>query len=387
MHVCHLKLFVEHWRKRFGSYIMFSLMDLVGMKIKRIGKYAESENKYPCTIMVLRNILSIHYLTIPCNISIIDKMGIICMKRTSGHYMENQQGTNHTRLIQKPTSYICNDGSLVSYIFIYDLSVGCKNTLHNTADIKKTWDLSNFSNVDHSFNDYNPFPSTNGSFAFSGMNGSTVNVHPYLPVYICVLINEFNITTLKHLSPIESKSQIQPVKTGVCKLNFTHTLTLDITNSQLIHNISHREIISYCIYNPNSCKNSPEHYNGKHLMNCEEFQCGGLFKCPGYYCVPWLIVCNKIWDCPGGKDEVNCTQSHCTGRFKCHKSSICIPVDNICNAVEDCSYGDDEFFCPSELLMCPDDCTCIVYSISCSNVSFQKTFTSVDGNSDVIVSR
>ena len=44
--------------------------------------------------------------------------------------------------------------------------------------------------------------------------------------------------------------------------------------------------------------------NGGHLENCLKFQCNMLFKCSGYYCIPWIYVCDGKWDCPYGEDEV-----------------------------------------------------------------------------------
>ncbi len=69
--------------------------------------------------------------------------------------------------------------------------------------------------------------------------------------------------------------------------------------------------------------------------------------------------------CPPWADEVNCIRTSCPRQFKCHNTSTCIAPDNMCNGVYDCILGDDEYFCYPKLPACPENCTCIVYSIAC----------------------
>ena len=76
-------------------------------------------------------------------------------------------------------------------------------------------------------------------------------------------------------------------------------------------------------------------------------------------------MCDKVWDCPGGTDEANCPRYKCRGQFRCHNSSYCVPPHSICNGINDCPLGDDEFFCHPQLPVCPENCTCVIYSISC----------------------
>ncbi len=111
----------------------------------------------------------------------------------------------------------------------------------------------------------------------------------------------------------------------------------------------------------------------KHLLTCEEFTCKSVyFKCPGYYCIPWHIVCNAVWDCPWGTDEINCTRTSCPGQFRCHNTSTCIAPDSMCNNIIDCILGDDEYFCYPKLPSCPENCTCIMSRSSLSMASVLK---------------
>ena len=108
--------------------------------------------------------------------------------------------------------------------------------------------------------------------------------------------------------------------------------------------------------------------NGGHLHNCTDFQCPGYFKCSLSYCVPFDLVCNNIWDCPGGDDEHNCMSYSCLHLFRCKKQDKCLHMSKVCDQIKDCIYGDDELACNSESLLCPLNCTCFAHSIVCYNL-------------------
>ncbi len=118
--------------------------------------------------------------------------------------------------------------------------------------------------------------------------------------------------------------------------------------------------------------------NGKYLIDCDTFVCKQkYFKCPGYYCIPWRVVCNGVWDCPGGTDETSiCNYTACPRQFKCHNSSTCISDESVCDDILDCKQGDDEHFCYPPLPYCPEKCVCIIFSIYC----FNSTYTEYENN-------
>ena len=104
--------------------------------------------------------------------------------------------------------------------------------------------------------------------------------------------------------------------------------------------------------------------NKRHYRNKCLHSRSWYFKCPGYYCIPWRLVCNGLWDCPDGtEEEFLCNRTSCPGQFKCHNTSICISACSICDDVMDCKLGDDEHFCHPLLPACPENCTCIIFSI------------------------
>ena len=117
---------------------------------------------------------------------------------------------------------------------------------------------------------------------------------------------------------------------------------------------------------------------------CHDVNCSGkyqeYFKCPGYYCVPRRYICNSVWDCPHGADEANCTfRTNCPGQYKCYDSVICIAMQSICDEVDDCKYKDDEYFCdygmdsPFPFPKCPNECRCLLFSITCITDHSNKT--------------
>ncbi len=111
--------------------------------------------------------------------------------------------------------------------------------------------------------------------------------------------------------------------------------------------------------------------SGEHLQACNEFQCDMMLKCPGFYCVPWSNVCDNRWDCPGGIDEGNiCSDADkCKHMFRCEKSSRCIHLGNICDNNVDCPLKDDENACELRYSLCPAFCDCLLFAISCYNIT------------------
>ncbi len=98
--------------------------------------------------------------------------------------------------------------------------------------------------------------------------------------------------------------------------------------------------------------------NGRHLANCTLFDCPSHFKCPGYYCIPWVMVCDGKYDCPYADDEsLECADRSCSNMFKCKESSSCLHFLSVCDSAIDCPLGDDEKLC--ELPSCPWRCRCL----------------------------
>ena len=52
------------------------------------------------------------------------------------------------------------------------------------------------------------------------------------------------------------------------------------------------DISEICSYILNEFKVMIPCESGGHLQNCKFFECNMMFKCPGYYCIPWYYVCD-----------------------------------------------------------------------------------------------
>ena len=133
--------------------------------------------------------------------------------------------------------------------------------------------------------------------------------------------------------------------------------------------ISH--ICRYNKHSADSTKVLAKCRHGEHMRECENFQCNMMFKCPGFYCIPWSYVCDREWDCPSGLDEsINMLCGHnrsCSGLFKCRKSQICIHLGDVCDGVGDCPTNDDEFLCTLKFAHCPFSCSCLTFAVLCMN--------------------
>ena len=123
--------------------------------------------------------------------------------------------------------------------------------------------------------------------------------------------------------------------------------------------------------------------NGAHLENCKAFQCGSKFKCPNAYCIPWINVCDGVWDCPGGYDEtynsVCGNKSICEKMYKCRNMShMCLHIASVCDGYRDCYFGDDELLCGLKMLRCPVTCKCLIFAIDCRNISISDILLNLD---------
>ena len=100
------------------------------------------------------------------------------------------------------------------------------------------------------------------------------------------------------------------------------------------------------------------------------FECNAKFKYPNSYCIPWAFVCDGKWDCPEGADEnrENFCQNNmrCAGMFRCHETYLCILWQNECDGHNECYLGDDEMLCELKDVLCPSNCQCILFAISCN---------------------
>ena len=131
---------------------------------------------------------------------------------------------------------------------------------------------------------------------------------------------------------------------------------------------------------------------GAHLETCKNFQCNIHFKCPQFYCIPWLYVCDNKWDCPYGNDEDHkhsCgAQRNCQYMFRCRQSKLCLHVANVCDGSFECPQNDDELLCQISNFMCPTKCVCLNFAIFCQNkshfdppghyISYHITYSSVN---------
>jgi hypothetical protein len=87
------------------------------------------------------------------------------------------------------------------------------------------------------------------------------------------------------------------------------------------------------------------------------------FQCPDNgYCLPVLLRCNGVFDCPYHEDEADCETYTCPGFYRCRGSKVCLHPDNVCDGFPHCPEFDDELLCN---FTCPVTCVCYGHAFFC----------------------
>ncbi|XP_055063524.2 MAM and LDL-receptor class A domain-containing protein 1 isoform X1 [Misgurnus anguillicaudatus] len=73
----------------------------------------------------------------------------------------------------------------------------------------------------------------------------------------------------------------------------------------------------------------------------------GEFSCRNNTCIPALLRCDAVSDCPNGEDEHGCPIRECAdGELVCEVTGNCIPYQRRCDGIVDCSsFNSDESSC------------------------------------------
>ncbi|OXB56906.1 hypothetical protein ASZ78_012344 [Callipepla squamata] len=71
------------------------------------------------------------------------------------------------------------------------------------------------------------------------------------------------------------------------------------------------------------------------------------FLCPSKGCIPAILKCDGVPDCPLNEDEVGCPITDCfNGSLLCVSTNQCIAVSQRCNGIADCiDFSLDESSC------------------------------------------
>ncbi len=188
----------------------------------------------------------------------------------------------------------------------------------------------------------------------------------------------FNRTRNSHCAVVQSGQALKSEVVDIVRMKTTESLQ-KCPQNQIPCSENHNKcynISCICTYNLIDSEYLIPCENGEHMQQCDAFICNKMFKCPGYYCVPWKFVCNGKWDCPGGYDEStehNCSPNrNCTNFFKCRNDVACVHPGNVCDDNVDCPLGDDEHFCILKTIICPKVCACLTHAIMCVNLSITK---------------
>ena len=196
-------------------------------------------------------------------------------------------------------------------------------------------------------------------FYFKSLDGSC---KPYDYTFLTGGKVPTNSIPNEYLFPVQKQIQ-KPINTK--HFSDTNKGKLSCQSTYILSNTLY-EMKDVCSYKLNNQGHLIPCSKGEHLKNCELFECNVMFKCPGYYCIPWGYICDGKWDCPSGYDESifhKCGNRTCNNMFKCKMSLMCLHLSDVCNGQFNCPYKDDESLCLLTGSVCPSDCQCLAFVI------------------------
>lgn len=274
-----------------------------------------------CVMMLVWHHLYLHWIQIPCDAQVIDKASVFCqtsarMKiQTVVQPKSNFHSRNKSWDKNLNNIFVCDDASMVSSHDICSKEFKC------------------ISNDDKQFCERDIFG------------------HKLTDVVKLEWMSASENMT-KNLSIFSTKPILNTIKLLPHGLACSDRRVMCLYETHKDNETKIRELIN--------CK---EGYN---LDSCEDYNCTGTYKCPGYYCIPWKYLCNGLWDCPAGYDEQDCLIIRRPGFFHCSDSAINILPNSVCDNIADCPYRDDEFNCELHSTLCPVPCHCYKFSIICT---------------------
>ncbi len=134
-------------------------------------------------------------------------------------------------------------------------------------------------------------------------------------------------------------------------------------------------VTDICVYKLDKFKHVGPCRNGGHMASCANFECNHHYKCVLSYCILWSYVCDGKWDCPNGDEEkygpvCGTVDAHkCLLMYKCRRTNVlCLHPHSVCDGKPNCPFQDDEMLCALHNILCPKDCSCLFFAMSCNHV-------------------
>ncbi len=322
-HFQHLR--GEHTLQFHNKSLMWEVVSGVWAKVQRIGKVFQqgvnvNATEQSCTLLLVWNRFFIKWIKISCDEKLLDKSAFYCANTSKPNAVHHNNPNNVSRT-------------------------------ENIFDMPK-----HISNVFTCFEDH--------YISVKTLCNSKSDCYFGDEKFICVQ-QIFQLSLEKwlnfrfaHIIHISEEANLTKIVAG----NTKKQTTLESYNCS-----SKGAKCKYDIQDQN--KNMTLKYcnNGSNLVSCENYECGKMFKCLGYYCLPWKYVCDGYWDCPAGYDEDDCFRKPKPGFFHCTNTSIHILPESVCDGKEDCPNGNEEILCDLKNSHCPFGCLCIVYHVLCNH--------------------
>ncbi len=300
--------------------------------------------------------------------------------------LESQSQTQGLQILQKKTEKVirgshlfqCKSGSHIASLFICDGQNDCHKGGSDEINCTNQAKLNLVQNSGDSFvKSCNPLHYRSASGLCSKYTVRSINQKK--PTHFTLCHDGEKIQTILAddlVADCGPNGEDEPVLTALITQQIEHDCKNKFQIACFPGHSKCFNVTDICVYKLDKFKHVCPCRNGGHMVSCANFECNHHYKCVLSYCIPWSYICDGKWDCPNGDEEkytpiCGTSDAHkCVLMYRCRRTNVlCLHPHSVCDGIPNCPLQDDEMFCALHNIICPNDCSCLLFAMSCSGIN------------------